>query len=417
MTDQSTAPSYLRSIKKKSLYQLIQNLDLDLIHEALSNGAQINNGHHWSSNTLNLCVRSLLSHPVNEFNIQIIELLLKHGSWDHCSKNIYHETMKCYDYYVELNKGSEDEALNNILILIQTFANHGFKSEDQGVISALKTKMKPCVQIIINQIDPSDHSDTNNKIIQSVIQSQWIEMTKFIINVFAQKKIRVDKIRILHGAIKTKNMEIINLIIESYDPGTDNQTLNHAIRSRDHQIVRLMLSRGAFHNNSPNKITDNSMACALQTFDPLIIKELIHRGSVPCTRCECVPDSFWDTMMKMQADDDHILELLMCTGIRISPRIHCSIGCKKSKTAVELKISACIELQNKIYDPVDPMISELRQSLIKTMDELMELPCRKQDLIDHFDQATDLMIPVPLISIIHGYMHKSLVRYIDWSKY
>jgi hypothetical protein len=47
----------------------------------------------------------------------------------------------------------------------------------------------------------------------------------------------------------------------------------------------------------------------------------------------------------------------------------------------------------------------------------MELPCRKQDLIDHFDQATDLMIPVPLISIIHGYMHKSLVRYIDWSKY
>lgn len=402
-------------IQQKKMYQSIQNLDEPELAEALLNGAEINNG-RFKSNTLNLCIKSLLSNPVDKFNIRIIETLLKNGSKDHESKNIYAQIMECYDNYVELNQGYENETYHNVLTLMQILEKHGFKSENQAVISALKTKIKPFIQIIISVINHASNID--NQILSDVIQTQWMEIIKFTINIFTQRERSMHESMILHSAIKTQNAEIIQIIIKLCEPNTDNQTINHAIRTGDYQIVKMMLMYGARINNSQNIVTDNSMACALQTCNAMIIKEIIIRGSEPCTESINLPHRFWDTIRQKQTNGGNLLELLMCAGVRISYVIHCNIKCKRTtKTEMELRIVDCYELQNKIYEPTNPRISELRHSLIQTMEMLMEWPHTKQNKINRIDQSLNTMIPVPCVNIIYEYQFESLVGYIDWSKY
>jgi hypothetical protein len=402
-------------IQNETMYQSIQNLDVDMISEALANGAQINNG-HFRTNTLNLCVRSLLTNSVKRFNAQIVEKLLEYGAKDHCSKNIYAHAMECYGDYLKLNQGSEDIASHNTQSLLQIFASNGFKSDDQAVFCALKTRIEPFIKIIINQIESNTNdSNTNDRIIKSVIRTGWRSMIDFTIDVFAQKNIPIQKTQMLHSAIKTKNMKIINHII-GYKPETDDQTVNHAIRSGDPQILRLMFINGALNNNS-NNIQDNSLACALETSNLLIIKEVISKGSIPCTNDMGII-YFWFMLMKMRTDNDYMLELLMCAGLRVNDGIYNYIRFKEPKTKMEMKIKVCIGLlRGHTESMVYPMISVLRQCLMETMDMLMEWPYTKQDKINHIDQAMETLIPVPLINIIYEYQFESLVRYIDWSKY
>jgi len=151
--------------------------------------------------------------------------------------------------------------------------------------------------------------------------------------------------------------------------------------------------------------------------DEKIIKEFFSRGYGYEDRMVFL-SRILDNIEKNQ-DENKILELLMCIGIKIEPMHHNkNKGQEGPLTWLEHKIHCCHMLQHKLYDPEDQShsIKNLRKSLMGTMDDLMAWPDNKDQRISEIDDSLNHRIPVPCIDLIYGYQTNQFVRYIDWSK-
>jgi hypothetical protein len=401
---------------QRKMYDSIQILS----HRGLMDALDLSNGEkHWDNNlrchTLNLCVKSLLTQPVEKFDLKLIETLLDNGAHSLVTMNVYEKIIQYSDQYVQMNPKKTKEAFDNVITLLRTMVDRKFSSDSQAMVCALRTKNVEYFRIVMSVLDPMNVDELLN-----VIQFEDIEMIEIAIKIFEQKKISMTSSLILHGAIKTRNMDIIHLIIRLCEPETDCRTMILATETKDPQIMSLMFGYGA-------RVDDSVLKCALSTYSVIIIKEFIVRGHGPRIRM-LGPEywtKFWDHTMRKDLikEGTNFIELLMCIDVKINPvnldleESLTQTEEKESLTQTEEKISNCHALQNKTHDPMDPRIRGLKINLKETMDQLMEWPHNKQNSISLIDDSLDHLIPGPLIGMIYEYWNDSLVSFIDWSKY
>jgi Tfp pilus assembly protein PilP len=382
--------------------------------------------------TLNLCIESLLNQSVEKFDLRFIDALMYHGiknkqSLDSSEINVYEKTIRCSDHYIDMNPGKVKQVHDNILRLFETFVDHELESSGEAMIHALKTKNKDWIQIVFNNLDCRDLD-----ILLDLIISQEIGMIQTLIDFYAQNNVPMTDPKILNCAMETRNINIVQMIIDLCEPNVNSSTMTYAIKTKNHQIIHLVLDC-MIKNESLNHIIYADLLSVVFICDEKIIKVLIAKGLGPMLARSItiytlfdrkshhsLIHSIWDSIKKYDPkDENHILELLMCIGAKIKPIPRDLLD--GSLEWLERKAIDCHGLQNKLYDPEDrssqsQSIRELRKSLIKTMDNLMAWPCTKDQRIREIDDSLNHWIPVPCIDLIYGYQIDSLVKYIDWSK-
>lgn len=384
----------------------IANADTNKLILTMSHGAKIKN-HNNKENTLNRAIKIMLSKPQEEFNIKFIKDLLEKGA-QICNNDSENNTLiviiRCVDQYTGAarNKNkNEEKAMNNIFELIQLILLKKIKISGYVLCVAIQNGNIGIVKLICNH---GVESESNPMILIEAIKTKNIEIIKLVIgtNPGANSDTLIE-------AINTNNLEIIQLIFGTY-PCSDSKVLNHAIKTSDLEIVKMICEYGVPINAS------HTLSLAIETVNPMIVKEIIMRGGKPSN----IPEFLVN--MNLEYDKNLLINLLMCSGSWIPFYIYHKIEEKEEdkRSPMELKILDCHDLYYRCYrqKSKNQRINELKEELINVMDQLVNGPMTKKTRINQIMTAINGHMIPPLIEIVYEYqIDISLVKFIDWSKY
>lgn len=408
--------------KQRKLYEAIKNTDDQQLVIALAEGAKINN--NCRNNVLNHCIKSMLNNT-NTFNLNLIDILVKNGAKNSIieSENVYVIIIRRLTKYIKLSENQKD-AMDNVLKLLNQLVANGLKSNTLALYNAIKTRKTEIIRIMVKATEPliNEEPMINENILLSAIRTYDVEIVRDVIEYYVQCNVKFTRAIILNMAIRTRNINIIRIIM-NIGPEKDMSTLNNAIKTHNYLIVKLIFDYGAQINNSQCDYYANSLTHALRSFDPMIVKEIIIRGGKPYLFLNSGLFPFWRVMRLDTLDytvRENLMNLLMCAGTKIDFRVCDSIVAikrKSTRSVMESKILDYNSLYNKSYDPDNQNIKKIRFDLIKTMNMLMEWPIPKQTKIDQIDESLNQCIPLECLDIIYEYQHETMVQFIDWTKY
>ena len=309
---------------------------------------------------------------------------------------------------------------------------------------------------IIHLIDWENTDCTLSHLVNSVILLTRGNLNKkkerFILNLIdlmIQKGIRLDNSLTDNNtfslALQSKNLNLITKILEPgplniclpknlpkyilqdelsnmhmiprFYPSFDQYTLNHAIKTRNLEIVKI-----AINNNATCDYIDeyhhNSLILAIETYDPHIVFQIIAHGKFE--NCEFdMGDRWYYTNMLNNfnfkfdsnkfSDLNSIINLVMCSGIIIN---FLDFKKLKNENLIESKLKMCGFLKIPIH--LVRFSPRMKEELSITMDELIHRPRERDEILTLLNQRLK-MIPRCLIDIIFEYHWlKSSVKFIDW---
>ncbi len=388
-------------------YQAVSSANTQTMKLALLKGAKINNG-ECKRNTLNCAIRAMLNTNTKSFNLNFIKELIQRGA-KMCvenENNTLTNIIKCVNNYIDINKNIEmnkNNAEKNILDLIKLIIGKGGKTCNSRcnlntLDTAINTKNQKIVKIII-KMEPQPITNPNT--LCRAINSDNIKIVKIIIKFINKiKPLFLHNSNTLNLAIRTKNLEIIDLIC-----GCDTVIIPHC-----------------------SELYKNTLSCSILTGNHQIVKKVIMKGGTPINTYNI--KNLWDIKTIPLFDEyyyymhdnniyenysindiDYMINLIMCSGALISPKMKKYIFDKKLKTYIDDKFLICYDLITHVNSTET---KELKKELIITMDELIGKSTSIKIKIE-IDKAL-FCIPCACINIINEYqIKKSVVKFIDWS--
>ena len=354
------------------MHHAIARGDSTMLRDALSNGAHPNNtyGGKRKKHTLNGAIRSLLSKKRCDFNLDFIKILLEESvaMVDNYRENTLSETLKYAIDYITASSDQEG-AKNNILMLIQILINSGAKFEQStSKINTLSLAVRTGDLKIINLVVESNHQTNHTSVPDN------------------------KNYKCCNGSCKRGCGSCFN-------------TLNCAIKTSNIEIVKIVRRCGALPDTSST--CKNSLTLALLSKNIEIVKEIL---SMDCLPMDCLPinDNFekktcsnWhgDTFSMIYQMNrtswvhihkyiSKVIDLVMCFGAIPSIDIVQNIAISDELNSNNSKILECYALLNESkidiridYD-INSLIS-LNKQLKSTAKSLIPLFDEKKYIIQN----------------------------------
>ncbi len=400
----------------------------------------------------------------NYFNLRIIRIgkMISNIDSINCTiddiLNTFYKKLLFYGTRVaQCSDEYELEMIENIVCKnkIKIFSNTLF--------NAIKCMRMKIVSLIFSNLSDSEKStislsDIIKFIPKPLLDSDiykyfWIELIKFMID---QKILPCNDQTTENTfslAIKTNNLTLINQILVTnpipynsrlQSSGFYNEpvTLTHAVNTKNIEIIKLALQRGAMPHifNDYNNRIINTLKVALKTLDYDIIRLIIINGGkiydyssgnyyenndLFSMFFEQYANNYFNTLDQNLNKDkiNRIINYIMCCGAKIDDKMYTKLNSyisilkihnnieSEQHEFLKSKVESCYKLLNQ-KDKSNPLQIQLINELKETMKEIIDPVEKKEEIIQRIDD-----IPECLIDIIYQYYHLSMVDFIYWNQY
>lgn len=378
-------------------HHAISTANIILVKQALGNGAKMNNNQS-KKNTLNCALRAMLSANVTQYDFNFIIQLMDLGA------------------LMSLSDG------NNILSII---IEHGGPYINRYRESAKENVLELIESMIKLGAEPNNNANSSNNTLYIATICADIDVMNIIVKYCPS--LRPNYLTLIQ-AVKTKKMEIINMVCElgtrSITGGYVN-TLIEAIKTRDCKIVRKIIMHGEkppisdhIDDNDHNinyygiqflryNHSDNLILCYYRNF----LEQYDSSYSRGPYNTFSDKFSFSDKLSEINNTVDQMLNLIICSGASILRSTVKLLQEKEQKSYIDSRILILYDLLNGV---ISPETEKTRKELILMMDELTENGNLKRMKIKIMAD-TVMCLPLVCVDIIYEYQKSGCVKFIDFN--
>lgn len=250
--------------KKLTIKDAIHLMKPNKLIDIIGRGVEINNNIYSNKNSLKILMNTLSDGKYTKFNLNMFKYLINAGA-------------------IPINENIYDNTLSRALYIAQLYIT------------------------FTKNINASD---------------LMIEFITYLISIGAKPCNSQNNTNSLSIAIKTKNENIINLVVDSGAKPNNMQfdvnTLTESVKTKVLDVVKLAIKLGARPDNTETKYNTLSHAVLINNID--IIKEIIFAGGIPSNPSNQDQYNFYGSSTYsafLRIFNIEIFNLIMCTGFQM----------------------------------------------------------------------------------------------------
>ncbi len=382
---------------------------------------------------------------------------------DHIVRSIDHSYSSCNDctenntlsvtILAFIESKNMKKSFPKIIDLLTILINNGCRSnQNLTLLIAIRTQCMKIINIVLNSIGPINKlSDSLRSMIQYIeqgIDDDDIKMReKYVLKTLDQIFIKndstqfnlcdpnyQDKNLVLMIAISSLNVRLIRIIFGTYRKKCKCAILIHAIKTKDIMIINRIIEYFDFmpiKNNCCDMYNFLTIITqAILTYDPKIVKKIVTLGArsdrsfyiLYNDNLVLLKQGKSDVLNQTVHDIYKIICILICCRTPIDHDFFLNLKIHQSKENIDPRMGiiistliTCYELLNYNDFDLEKHHIDLRNQLVSTMRDLIYNPDDRAIRINELNQTSLYDLPDCLINLVYEYQIVVWIDLIDWN--